>query len=70
MAKGLGSPIIINNKPGAATNIAAEYTARAKDYGHVMMTADFATLAANPALFSKLGYNAETIAGLRAQKVI
>nr|WP_315229846.1 tripartite tricarboxylate transporter substrate binding protein [uncultured Albidiferax sp.] len=59
MAKGLGSPIIINNKPGAATNIAAEYTARAKDYGHVMMTADFATLAANPALFSKLGYNAE-----------
>lgn len=59
MAKSLGSPIIINNKPGAATNIAAEYTARAKDYGHVMMTADFATLAANPALFSKLGYNAE-----------
>ena len=59
MAKGLGSPIIINNKPGAATNIAAQYTARAKDYGHVMMTADFATLAANPALFSKLGYNAE-----------
>lgn len=59
MAKGLGSPILINNKPGAATNIAAEYTVRAKDYGHVMMTADFATLAANPALFSKLGYNAE-----------
>ena len=59
MAKSLGSPIVINNKPGAATNIAAEYTARAKDFGHVMMTADFATLAANPALFSKLGYNAE-----------
>jgi tripartite-type tricarboxylate transporter receptor subunit TctC len=59
MAKSLGAPILINNKPGAATNIAAEYTARAKDYGHVMMTADFATLAANPALFSKLGYNAE-----------
>ena len=44
---------------GAATNIAAEYTARAKDYGHVVMTADFATLAANPALFPRLNYNAE-----------
>lgn len=59
MSKKLGAPIIISNKPGAATNIAADYAARAKDYGHVMLTADFATLAANPFLFSKLSYNAE-----------
>src|SRR5881628_69420 len=59
MAKNLGQTIIINNKPGAATNIAADYVARAKDYGHVMLTADFATLAANPFLFSRLSYNAE-----------
>ena len=59
MSKSLGAPIVINNKPGAATNIAADYVARAKDYGHVMLTADFATLAANPSLFSKLSYNAE-----------
>jgi tripartite-type tricarboxylate transporter receptor subunit TctC len=59
MSKKLGAPIVINNKPGAATNIAADYAARAKDYGHVMLTADFATLAANPFLFSKLSYNAE-----------
>ncbi|MEO7888294.1 MAG: tripartite tricarboxylate transporter substrate-binding protein, partial [Polaromonas sp.] len=55
----LGQIILINNKPGAATNIAADYVARAKDYGHVMLTADFATLAANPFLFSRLSYNAE-----------
>ncbi|HET8747117.1 MAG TPA: tripartite tricarboxylate transporter substrate binding protein [Ramlibacter sp.] len=59
MGKTLGQTIIINNKPGAATNIAAGYVASAKDTGHMLFTADFATLAANPWLFSKLPYNAE-----------
>ena len=59
MGTSLGRPIIINNKPGAGTNIAAEYSARSKDYGNLVFSADFATLAANPFLFSKLSYNAE-----------
>lgn len=59
MSHNLGRTIIINNKPGAGTNIAAEYSARSRDYGNLMFTADFATLAANPFLFSKLNYNAE-----------
>jgi tripartite-type tricarboxylate transporter receptor subunit TctC len=59
MSKTLGRPIIVNNKPGAATNIAAGYVANSKEYGNVMLTADFATLAANPWLFSKLPYNPE-----------
>ncbi len=59
MSKTLGSTIIINNKPGAATNIAADYVAKSKEYGKIMLTADFATLAANPFLFAKLPYNAE-----------
>ncbi len=59
MSATLGRTIIINNKPGAGTNIAAEYSARNKDYGNLMFSADFATLAANPFLFSKLSYNAE-----------
>jgi len=59
MSATLGRTIIINNKPGAGTNIAAEYSARHKDYGNLMFSADFATLAANPFLFSKLAYNAE-----------
>lgn len=57
MGKTLGQAIVVNNKPGAATNIAADYVAKSKDYGHVMLTADFATLAANPALFAKLPYD-------------
>ena len=60
MAKALGGQtFIVNNKPGAATNIAADFVAKTKDPMHVMLTADFATLAANPSLFSKLSYNAE-----------
>jgi tripartite-type tricarboxylate transporter receptor subunit TctC len=59
MSKTLAQTIVVNNKPGAATNIAADYVAKSKDYGHVMLTADFATLAANPALFTKLPYNPE-----------
>ena len=59
MGKALGQPVIINNKPGAATNIGAEYVARAKADGYTLLTGDTATLAANPALYSKLNYSAE-----------
>lgn len=57
MAKTLATNIIVNNKPGAATNIAAEYVAKSKAPGQMLFTADFATLAANPALFAKLPYD-------------
>jgi len=59
MGKLLGQTIVINNKPGAATNIGADYVAKAKADGHVILTADTATLAANPALYAKLPYSAE-----------
>ena len=59
MSQSLKQTIIVNNKPGAATNIAADYVAKAKDPAHTVLTADFATLAANPALFSKLPYDGE-----------
>ncbi|MDB5885787.1 MAG: hypothetical protein JWR74_1958 [Polaromonas sp.] len=59
MASGLGQPIVINNKPGAGTNIGADLVAHARADGYTLLTADTATLAANPALYSKLSYNAE-----------
>jgi tripartite-type tricarboxylate transporter receptor subunit TctC len=59
MGKALGRSIFVNNKPGAATNIAADYVAKSRDIGNIMLSGDFATLAANPALFSKLPYDAE-----------
>ncbi len=59
MSNTIGQQIVIINKPGAATNIGADYTAHAKPDGHVLMSADTATLAANPFLYSKLSYNVE-----------
>ena len=59
MGKTLGQSVVINNKPGAATNIGADYVAHAKPDGYTLLTGDTATLAANPALYSKLSYSAE-----------
>jgi tripartite-type tricarboxylate transporter receptor subunit TctC len=59
MSKALGQTIIVNNKPGAGTNIAADYVAKARDSDNTLLTGDFATLATNPWLYSKLPYNAE-----------
>jgi tripartite-type tricarboxylate transporter receptor subunit TctC len=59
LGKALGQTLVVMNKPGAATNIGAEYVARAKADGHVLLTADTATLAANPSLYAKLNYSAE-----------
>lgn len=59
MGKLLGQTIIVSNKPGAATNIGADYAAKAKGDGYVMLTADTATLAANPSLYARLPYSAE-----------
>lgn len=59
MAITLGQTIVINNKPGAATNIGADYAAKARPDGYVMLTGDTATMAANPALYSRLSYNVE-----------
>ncbi len=59
MARSLMQPIIINNKPGAATNIGADYVAHAKPDGYTILTGDTATLAANPTLYAKLSYSAE-----------
>ena len=59
VAKALGQSIIIINKPGAATNIGADYAARAKPDGYTVLTGDTGTLAANPYLYKKLSYSAE-----------
>lgn len=59
MSRLLGQTIVINNRPGAATNIGADYVAHAKPDGYVLMSADTATLAANPHLYTKLNYSAE-----------
>jgi len=53
----LGQQLIVDNKPGASTNIGAEYTAHSKPDGYTIMSGDNAAMAFNEHLFKKLPYN-------------
>lgn len=57
MRTGLGQQLVIENRPGAATNLGAEVVAHAKPDGYTIMSADNAVLAFNAYLFSKLRYD-------------
>lgn len=59
MRASLGQAPIIDNKPGASTNIGAEFVARSKGDGYTIMSADNAVLAFNEHLFKKLPFNPE-----------
>jgi tripartite-type tricarboxylate transporter receptor subunit TctC len=53
----LGQPMVIDNRPGAATNIGAEATAKSPPDGYTVFSADNGTLVFNPALFRRLPYD-------------
>lgn len=55
----LGQTVVVDNKPGAGTALAAEMVARAEPDGYTLFNVTNATLAAIPHLM-KLGYDAET----------
>jgi tripartite-type tricarboxylate transporter receptor subunit TctC len=57
MEKLLGQPVIVENRPGAATIIGAEVVARAAPDGYTIMLGDNATYAANKSLYQKLPYD-------------
>jgi tripartite-type tricarboxylate transporter receptor subunit TctC len=53
----LNQPIVIDNRPGAATNIGADAVARSAADGYTLLSADNAALAFNEYLFAKLPYD-------------
>jgi tripartite-type tricarboxylate transporter receptor subunit TctC len=58
LAAQTGQPFVIENRPGALTNIAAEYVARARPDGYTLFIASGnATMASNPHLFKKLPFD-------------
>ena len=53
----IGQPVVVENKPGGNTAIAASDVARAPADGYTMLSADNGTMTFNTALYSKLTYN-------------
>jgi tripartite-type tricarboxylate transporter receptor subunit TctC len=57
LSRQLGQQVIVENKPGAGTTIAADYIAKSPPDGYTIWLQDITTHAINVALYSKLPYD-------------
>jgi len=57
LEKQVGQPVVIENRPGAATMIGAEAVAKSAPDGYTLLTADNGTLVFNTALYRKVPYD-------------
>ncbi len=61
LGQSLGQSIIIENKPGAGSSIAAEQVAKSAPDGYTILIASPSSISVNPALNQKLGYKASDL---------
>lgn len=57
VSQNIGQPIVVENRPGASSIIAAQYTAQAAPDGYTVFSAEQGALVFNAALYSKLPYD-------------
>jgi tripartite-type tricarboxylate transporter receptor subunit TctC len=57
MSQNIGQPIVVENRPGASSMIAAQYVASAPADGYTVFGAENGALVYNAALYSKLNYD-------------
>ena len=57
LALALGVNVIVDNKPGAGGSLGATEAAKAEPDGHTLLMGHIGTLAVNPAIYPKLGYD-------------
>src|SRR3954469_13638709 len=60
LSERLGQPVIVENRPGAAGNIAAEAAAKADPDGATITLSTSSTFATNPALYKSLPFDVQT----------
>jgi tripartite-type tricarboxylate transporter receptor subunit TctC len=57
MSESFGQPVLVENKPGAAGNIATDFMAKADPDGYYIAVAPNQTVAVNPVLYPKLPFD-------------
>ena len=58
LARSLGQPFVIENRPGAGGNIAGDAVARSPHDGYTLLLATISSHGINPALYAKMPYDA------------
>lgn len=61
LGKAMGQPIVIENRAGAGSSIAAEAAAKSAPDGYTILIASPSSISVNPALNPKLGYSARDL---------
>jgi tripartite-type tricarboxylate transporter receptor subunit TctC len=59
LSESFGKPVIVENKPGAATTLAANQVAKAAPDGYTLVVLTSIALAINPTLFKTLNYDVQ-----------
>jgi tripartite-type tricarboxylate transporter receptor subunit TctC len=61
LSEALGKPVIVENKPGAATTLAANQVATARPDGHTLVVLTAIALSINPTLYRHLNYDPQDL---------
>jgi tripartite-type tricarboxylate transporter receptor subunit TctC len=57
ITRALGQQVVVENRPGAGTTIAAEFVAKSPADGYTLLLTDLSTHAIMPSLYTKLAFN-------------
>src|SRR5882672_9553634 len=62
LSQNLGQPVVVENRPGTSSSIAAQYVSNAAPDGYTIMSVEQGSMVFNTALYSKLPYEPKDIA--------
>ena len=62
LSQNIGQPVVVENRPGASSSIAAQYVTNAAPDGYTIMSVEQGSMVFNSALYSKLPYDPKDLA--------